>query len=176
LVVYPADFAARPSGEAGYLLDLNTGPSLPERVSDDPADASDFWYVIDRSVAHQAGLPLYGAPAREVIAAPDRTTVLAALRASVREHADGDGHLADNRVLNGCRATVHCRTGHWFAKRRAGEIVAASEPAFEPLVAEALRSFERPRPEAAVLHAGDVREFLAWVASRVEEAAEGAGV
>ncbi|MEZ0162399.1 aminoglycoside adenylyltransferase domain-containing protein [Streptomyces althioticus] len=175
LVVYGAGFAARPSGEAGYLLDLNTGPSLPERASDDPADASAFWYVIDRSVAHQAGLPLYGAPAREVIAAPDRPTVLAALRASVREHADGDGHLADNRVLNGCRATVHCRTGHWFAKRRAGEIVAASEPAFGPLIAEALRSFGRPRAEAAELPADDVREFLAWVAARVKEAAEAAG-
>lgn len=175
LVVYGAGFAARPSGEAGYLLDLNTGPSLPERAGYDPADGSAFWYVIDRSVAHQAGLPLYGAPAREVIAAPDRPTVLAALRASVREHADGDGHLADNRVLNGCRATVHCRTGHWFAKRRAGEIVAASEPAFEPLIAEALRSFGRPRAEAAELPADDVREFLAWVAARVEEAAEAAG-
>ncbi|MFF8979999.1 aminoglycoside adenylyltransferase domain-containing protein [Streptomyces cellulosae] len=176
LVVYTADFAARPSGEAGYLLDLNTGPALPERAGYDPADASDFWYVIDRSIAHQAGLPLYGAPARDVIAAPDRPTVLAALSASVREHADGDGHLADNRVLNGCRATVHCRTGHWFPKRRAGEIVAASEPAFGPLIAEALRSFERPRAKAAVLPADDVREFLAWVAARVEEAAEAAGV
>ncbi|MEU3758966.1 aminoglycoside adenylyltransferase domain-containing protein [Streptomyces albogriseolus] len=176
LVAYAADFAARPSGEAGYLLDLNTGPSLPERASQDPADAPAFWYVIDRSVAHQAGLPLYGAPAREVIAAPDRPAVLAALRASVREHAGGEGHLADNRVLNGCRAAVHCRTGHWFAKRRAGEIVAASEPAFEPLITEALRSFGRPRAEAAVLPAEDVRAFLAWVAARVEEAAAAAGV
>ncbi|MEU0683618.1 nucleotidyltransferase domain-containing protein, partial [Streptomyces albogriseolus] len=150
LVAYASDFAARPSGEAGYLLDLNTGPSLPERASQDPADAPPFWYVIDRSVAHQAGLPLYGAPARDVIAAPDRPAVLAALRASVREHAGGEGHLDDNRVLNGCRAAVHCRTGHWFAKCRAGEIVVASEPAFEPLITEALRSFGRPRAEAAV--------------------------
>ncbi len=111
-----------------------------------------------------------------MIAAPDRPTVLAALRASVREHADGEGHLADNRVLNGCRATVHCRTGHWFAKRRAGEIVAASEPAFAPLITQALHSFERPRAEAAVLPADEVRAFLAWVAARVAEAAAAAGV
>ena len=175
LVVYAADFTACPSGRAGYLLDLDTGPSLPARASHDPADASAFWYVIDRSVAHQAGLPLHGAPAREVIAAPDRPTVLAALRASVREHADGGGHLADNRVLNGCRATVHCRTGHWFARHRVGEIVAASEPAFRPLITDALRSFERPREEAAALPADDIRAFLAWAAARVEEAATAAG-
>ncbi|MDN3266825.1 aminoglycoside adenylyltransferase domain-containing protein [Streptomyces sp. MA15] len=174
LVVYPADFAARPSGEAGYLLDLNTGPFLPERADDDSAGAAAFWYVIDRSVAHQAGLPLYGASARDVIAAPERPTVLAALRASVREHAGGEGHLSDNRVLNGCRATVHCRTGRWFAKRRAGEIVAAAEPAFRPLITEALTSFERPRAEAATLPAADVRAFLAWVTARVEEAAANA--
>ncbi|MEW1682190.1 aminoglycoside adenylyltransferase domain-containing protein [Streptomyces sp. T12] len=175
LVVYGSGFTARPSSAAGYLLDLNTGPLLPGRASQDPEDGPAFWYVIDRSVAHQAGLPLYGAPARDVIAAPDRTGVLAALRDSVREHADGEGHLADNRVLNGCRAAVYCRTGHWFAKRRAGEVVAASEPVFRPLVTEALSSFERPRAEALTLPPADVRAFLAWVAGRVDEAAVATG-
>src|SRR5690606_39804340 len=88
LVVYPAGFTARPSGGAGYLMDLNTGPSLPERVSYDPRKASAFWYVLDRSIAHQSGLRLTGRPVRDVIAAPDRAGVLDALRASVREHAE----------------------------------------------------------------------------------------
>ncbi|GGQ17649.1 hypothetical protein GCM10010266_46020 [Streptomyces griseomycini] len=175
LVVYPADFTARPSGEAGYLMDLNTGPSLPERVSYDPGESPAFWYVLDRSIAHQSGLPLFGRPVREVIAAPERPAVLAALRASVREHAAGEGHVADNRVLNGCRSVVYCRTGHWFAKRRAAEAVAASEEAFRPLVEAALRSFERPRESALPLPAARVREFLAWAAERVDEAAGAVG-
>ncbi|MFF9201902.1 aminoglycoside adenylyltransferase domain-containing protein [Streptomyces sp. NPDC014986] len=172
LVVYPADFTARPSGEAGYLMDLNTGRSLPERVSFDPGAGPSFWYALDRSLAHQGGLPLFGRPVREVIAAPERGTVLAALRASVREHAEGEGHVADNRVLNGCRSVVYCRTGRWLAKRGAGEAVAASEEDFRPLITDALRSFERPRESALVLPRAAVRDFLAWVAGRVDEAVE----
>ncbi|CAL9356634.1 aminoglycoside adenylyltransferase domain-containing protein [Streptomyces sp. Tu 3180] len=175
LVVYPAGFAARPSGEAGYLMDLNTGPSLPGRVSYDPQESPEFWYVLDRSIAHQSGLPLFGRPVREVIAAPGRPAVLAALRASVREHAAGEGHVADNRVLNGCRSVVYCRTGRWFAKRRAAETIAAGEEAFRPLVEDALRSFERPREAALPLPPARVRDFLGWVAERVEEAAGTAG-
>ncbi len=175
LVVYPAGFAARPSGGAGYLMDLNTGPFLPERVSHDAGETPAFWYVLDRSVAHQAGLALFGRPVRDVIAAPPRADVLTALRASVREHTEGEGHVADNRVLNGCRSVVYCRTGHWFAKRRAAEIVAASEAGFRPLLTDALRSFERPRQHALPLPAGAVGEFLAWVAGRVDEAVEAEG-
>src|SRR5690606_2186643 len=40
LVLYGAGFAARPSARAGYLLDLNTGPDLPEKVSFDPDGAA----------------------------------------------------------------------------------------------------------------------------------------
>ncbi|MFJ7022263.1 aminoglycoside adenylyltransferase domain-containing protein, partial [Streptomyces sp. NPDC101117] len=174
LVVYDAGFAARPSGGAGYLLDLNTGPLLPARLSLDPAGSPGFWYVIDRSVAHQAGRTLYGAPAREAIAEPARADLLAAIRASVREHSAGDGHLADNRVLNGCRSVRHCRTGHWQPKRRAAREVAAAEERFRPLVEAALCSYERPsRTDAAALPAEEVRDFLAWVAGQVDAAAGG---
>ncbi|MER7449498.1 hypothetical protein ABTW96_04345 [Nocardia beijingensis] len=118
LVVYGADFVAAPSDAAGYLMDLNTGPMLPNRVSFDPAESSAFWYVIDRSIAHQTGRLLYGTPVRQIMAAPSRRDVHAALLASVREHAGGAGHLGDNRVLNGCRAVAFCRTGRWSANAK----------------------------------------------------------
>ncbi|MFI6009941.1 aminoglycoside adenylyltransferase domain-containing protein [Streptomyces sp. NPDC051243] len=169
LVVYDADFTARPSGAAGYLLDLNTGPALPDRVSFDPTRSPAFWYVIDRSVAHQAGRVLYGRPARAVIAEPARPDLLTAIRASISEHSEGEGHLADNRVLNGCRSVHFCRTGRWPAKRRAAEAVAASEERFRPLVRAALRSYERPRAAATALPTTDVQAFLAWVAACVDE-------
>ncbi len=175
LVVYGEEFAARPSGEGGYLMDLNTGPLLPGRVSFDPAESPAFWYVIDRSVAHRSGLSLYGRPPREVIAEPGRADLLTALRASVREHSAAEGHLADNRVLNGCRSVNFCRTGRWQAKRRAARAVAASEERFRPLIAAALRSYERPRTAATALPVTDVQTFLAWVAERVDAAASAAG-
>lgn len=163
LVVYAADFARVPSGEAGYLLNLNTGAQLPGKAAFDTAGGPSFWYVIDRSVAHQAGIALYGPPASEVIAAPRPTQLYEAIRASVREHGDGEGHLADNRVLNGCRSVVYCRTGRWFAKRVAAEQIAASEEEFRPLIEAAVRSFERPRADALPLPGSQVRAFLDWV-------------
>ncbi|WP_317985693.1 aminoglycoside adenylyltransferase domain-containing protein [Streptomyces sp. 5-10] len=175
LVVYGTDFVRHPSGAAGYLLDLNTGPLLPDRADVDAARSPAFWYVIDRSVAHQTGLTLFGRPAREVIAAPDRPDLLAAVRASVREHSDGEGHLADNRVLNGCRSVVFCRTGHWMAKRTAAREVALAEEEFRPLIEAAVRSFERPRSSAIPLPTAEVRAFLAWVRARVEQTARAAG-
>lgn len=172
LVVYDADFAARPCGTAGYLLDLNTGPLLPNRASFDPDPAQSFWYVIDRAVAHQSGRLLYGSPVRQVLAAPERRDLFAALRASVREHLDGAGHLADNQVLNGCRSVAFCRTGRWLAKRQAARLVAENEERFRPLVDTALRSFERPRSEALSLPGEEVRSFLTWVTEQVDAAAE----
>ncbi|GJF33578.1 hypothetical protein KNE206_62780 [Kitasatospora sp. NE20-6] len=168
LVVHDRDAVGRPSGGAGYLLDLNTGPLLPNRASFDPARSPAFWYVLDRSIARQAGRPLFGAPAEQVIAAPADADVLAALRASVREHTDGEGHLADNRVLNGCRSAVFCRTGRWTAKRAAAREIAASEAGFRPVVEAALASFERPRGTAVPLPPADVRAFLDWVRERVD--------
>ncbi|MET8558775.1 aminoglycoside adenylyltransferase domain-containing protein [Streptomyces sp. NPDC004959] len=175
LVVYPADFACTPSGEAGFLLDLNTGSQLPGRAAFDTAGTPSFWYVIDRSVAHQDGIALYGPPASEVIAAPPASDLYAAIRASVREHGDGEGHLADNRVLNGCRSVVYCRTGRWLAKRDAAGQVAAAEEDFRPLIEAAVRSFGRPRSAALSLPGPQVRAFLTWVRARVEEYAAAAG-
>lgn len=169
LVVYAADFARAPSGKAGYLLDLSIGAQLPDRVAFDPVGALSFWYVIDRSVAYQDGIALYGPPVSEVIAAPRPTDLYTAIQASVREHGDGEGHLADNRVLNGCRSVVYCRTGSWLAKRDAAGQIAAEEEGFRPLIEAAVRSFERPRTAALSLPGPQVREFLAWARARVDE-------
>ncbi|MGV9574990.1 aminoglycoside adenylyltransferase domain-containing protein, partial [Streptomyces nigra] len=75
---------------------------------------------------------------------------------------------ADNRVLNGCRAVRHRRTGRWEPKRAAARAVAVAEERFRPLVEAAMRSYEQPSRTAAVpLPAERVREFLAWVAGQV---------
>ncbi|MFI1519965.1 aminoglycoside adenylyltransferase domain-containing protein [Kitasatospora cineracea] len=175
LVVYAADFARLPSGEAGYLLDLNTGAHLPGRAAFGPDGGPSFWYAIDRSVAHQAGIALYGPPAAELIATPGPADLHAAIRASVREHGDGEGHLADNRVLNGCRSVTYCRTGRWLAKRDAARQLAATEEHFRPLLEAAVHSFERPRTAALPLPAPQVREFLTWARARVDEHAPAPG-
>lgn len=170
LVVYESSFADRASDQAGYLLDLNTGPLLPHRASFDPAASPAFWYVIDRSIAYQTGCVLYGRPVRQVLAAPSQGHLYAAILASVREHTTGVGHLTDNQVLNGCRSVAFCRTGRWAAKRDAAQLISKSEPNFRPLLETAVRSFQRPRTAALELPTADVQTFLAWVRDRVEEA------
>ncbi|MEV4331839.1 aminoglycoside adenylyltransferase domain-containing protein [Streptomyces sp. NPDC049597] len=168
LVVYPAEFVAIPSQDAGYLLDLNTGPLLPEKTSFDAADSPAFWYVIDRSIAHQSGRPLFGRHPRDVIAPGSRQDLLAAVRSSVRDHAAGIGHLPDNRVLNGCRSLVYARTGRWTSKRAAAEQVLSSADAFAGLLTAALHSFSLPRQSAVDLPAADVTAFMGWVLREVE--------
>jgi hypothetical protein len=118
---------------------------------------------------------LYGPPVRQVIAAPSRRDLLAAILASVREHAGGQGHLADNQVLNGCRSVAFCRTGRWMPKRRAARMISISEPEFRSLIESALLSFRRPRSEAFPLPGNDVRDFLAWVGECVGEARDTGG-
>nr|WP_276514826.1 nucleotidyltransferase domain-containing protein [Nocardia transvalensis] len=169
LVVYDSGFAARASDQAGYRLNLNTGPLLPARADLDPSRSPSFWFVIDRAIAYQSGHLLYGTPVRQVLAPPTRQDVVAAIHASVLEHAYGAGHLADNQVLNGCRSVMFCRTGNWLAKRNAAHVLATSEKRFKPLIEHALQSFERPRGAALTLPAEDIRTFLTWVRERVEE-------
>ncbi|WP_280377454.1 aminoglycoside adenylyltransferase domain-containing protein [Nocardia wallacei] len=169
LVLYDSDFASRPSGAAGFRLNLNCGPLLPYRADFDSSGAPAFWFVIDRAIACQSGRLLYGRPVPEVLAAPTRSTQLAAVRDSVRAHAQDEGHLADNQVLNGCRAVVFCRTGRWVAKSTAAQQIAESDAAVRPLVEEALRSFGRPRTAALSLPHAEVRQFLSWVREHVED-------
>ncbi|MQY22709.1 aminoglycoside adenylyltransferase domain-containing protein [Nocardia macrotermitis] len=169
LVLYDADFAARPAGVAGFRLNLNTGPLLRYQVSFDSSESPAFWFVIDRAIGFQSGRLLFGRPVREVLAAPARADQLAAVLDSVRDQARDAGHMSDNRVLNGCRAVVFCRTGRWVAKYRAGQVISESEPDFGLIVGSALRSFERPRAEASDLPPDQVREFLNWVREVVEE-------
>ncbi|WP_218024257.1 nucleotidyltransferase domain-containing protein [Nocardia speluncae] len=168
LVVYDAGFAASGAPGAGYLLNMNTGPVLPAVVDFESVGAPGFWYVIDRAIGHQSGWTLSGHPIREALGPPARKDLLAAVSASVREHASGAGHLADNRILNGCRSVYYCRTGAWVSKRAAGRSVAAAEKRFRPLIGAAIRSFERPRESARELSAGEVDEFMAWARRTVD--------
>ncbi|WP_069160462.1 aminoglycoside adenylyltransferase domain-containing protein [Nocardia altamirensis] len=174
LVVYGSDFTASPSGNAGYLLNLNTGPMLPPCADFDSSGAQSFWYVIDRSIAYQSGRLLAGEPVRQVLTAPTQHDLFTALAASVREHSTAEGHLNDNRVLNGCRSAVFCRTGRWLPKRKAAQSIATSEAGFRSLVEAAVQSFERPRSAALPLPTAEVRTFLNWVAERVADAAKAA--
>lgn len=167
-VLYPVITVSRPTLEAGYLLNFNTGRALPPVTSFDPGDGPAFWYPIDRAITRQSGASLYGAPARQLFAALPFDDLLRVVIASAEAHSDPqEGHLLDNAVLNGCRALTFAHERRWYAKVDAAERVLPIVDEFQPLVSAAIVSFEAGRQHAVMLDPDAVRAFLFEVLRRL---------
>ena len=167
-VLYPLATVARPTVDAGYLLNFNTGPLLPPVTSFDPGDGPAFWYAIDRAITCQSGAALYGTPAPQLFAALPFDDLLQVVIASVEAHIDPqEGHLLDNAVLNGCRALSFARDRRWYAKVDAAERILPLADEFAPLVSAAIASFDSGRLEAVTLDPDAVRAFLFEVLRRL---------
>jgi hypothetical protein len=167
-VLYPLTTVSRPTLDAGYLLNFNTGSALPPVTSFDPGDGPAFWYAIDRAITRQSGASLYGPSARQVFAELPFDDLLRVVIASAEAHNDPqEGHLLDNAVLNGCRALSFARDRHWYAKVDAAERTLPIVGEFAPLVSAAIVSFGTGRQEAATLDPGTVRAFLSEVLRRL---------
>jgi hypothetical protein len=110
--------AARGDARA-FTLMVETGEGH-ERVALDPAGEPAFWFLIDRAIAHDRGRALYGPPPAQVLAAPPRADVVAALHDSLDWHRAHEP-ASENAVLNACRGWRWARTGRWTSKRKAGE-------------------------------------------------------
>ena len=167
-VLYPLTTVGRPTLDAGYLLNFNTGPALPPVTSFEPGDGPAFWYAIDRAITRQSGASLYGPPAPQLFAALPFDDLLRVVIASVAAHSDPqEGHLLDNAVLNGCRALSFARDRRWYAKVDAAERTVLIAGEFAPLVSAAILSFESGRREATTLDPDAVRAFLFEVLRRL---------
>jgi Domain of unknown function (DUF4111)/Nucleotidyltransferase domain len=163
-VLYPRSTVTRPTLDAGYLLNLNTGAALPPVKSFDPGDGPAFWYPIDRAIARQSGTALYGPPAQELFTAVSFDDLLRVVIASVEAHSNPqEGHLLDNAVLNGCRALSFARDHRWYAKIDAAERSMPIVGEFTPLVSAAITSFASGRREAKALDSDSVQAFLTEV-------------
>jgi hypothetical protein len=153
-VLYPLTTISRPTSDAGYLLNFNTG--------------SAFWYAIDRAIARQSGASLYGPPAPQIFAALPFDDLLRVVVASVGAHSDPqEGHLLDNAVLNGCRALSFAHDRRWYAKVDAAERTVPLVGEFAPLISAAIVSFGSGRQETGRLDPDTVRAFLFEVLRRL---------
>jgi hypothetical protein len=167
-VLYPLTTVTRPTLDAGYLLNFNTGRALPPVTSFDPGNGPGFWYAIDRAITRQSGAALDGPPAQRLFAALPFQDLLRVVIASVEGHSNPhEGHLLDNAVLNGCRALSFARDRRWYAKVDAAERTLPTAGAFAPLVSAAIVSFEAGRREATTLHSEAVVAFLSEVLRRL---------
>jgi Domain of unknown function (DUF4111)/Nucleotidyltransferase domain len=163
-VLYPEATVRRPTVEAGYLLNFNTGPALPPVISFDPGDGPAFWYPIDRAITYQSGRSLYGPAAAQLFAELPFDDLLPAVIASVEAHSNPEqGHLLDNAVLNGCRALSFAHEHRWYTKVDAAERNLPIVGEFAPLVSAAITSFGSDRQDAVALDQETVRAFLSYV-------------
>jgi Domain of unknown function (DUF4111) len=93
---------AQPTG-ADFELNANGGRRMPRSVHVQPDAEPGFWYVLDRAIAHRAGIAIVGPPARQVFADVPRGALLAAMKDSMRWHRDHEGATLYS-VLNASRA------------------------------------------------------------------------
>jgi hypothetical protein len=167
LVLYSSGALRAGRGEAGYLLDLNTGRELPPKVSLDPGDGPRFWYAIDRSVTCQSGIALTGPPPRDVLRPASFQALLPVVVESVRAHLGAAVEHGDNAVLNGCRALRFAAQRRWYAKPVAARWARRVVPAFDDLIAAAIASHAAGRAAGRALPLDRVGDFLRHVLRRL---------
>jgi predicted nucleotidyltransferase len=112
LVVYSREGAAAP--EPSWQINLNTG----EHFTFDPHDESPHWFVIDRAIAEQHAVPLYGPRWHELFAPVERERVLEAIEQSLAWQ-EAEDPVGRSSVLNNVRAWHWLETGEWVSKPEA---------------------------------------------------------
>lgn len=110
LVLYTAAAVCRPSTEAAFELNLNTGREMPFRVDFEADPREAHWFPIDRSILAQRGIALFGPPAADVFAPIPRRLLVPLLAESLRRQAASDGR-PDDVVLNACRTWMYIEEG-----------------------------------------------------------------
>jgi Domain of unknown function (DUF4111) len=88
---------------ADFEVNANGGPRMPRAIHLDPAAEPGFWYVLDRAIAHRAGVVISGPPPSELFADVPRRTLLEALSQSMAWHRIHEKATLYS-VLNACRA------------------------------------------------------------------------
>lgn len=101
--LYRQEVAGAPPRGADFEVNANWGPRMARSVHLDPGAEPGFWYIIDRAVAHRAGIAIVGLPGRQVFADVPRDALLTAMKDSMRWHREHEGATLYS-VLNASRA------------------------------------------------------------------------
>ena len=169
-VLYPRAIVTTPSTEAGYLLNLNTGPELPPVTDLNSSSAPAFWFVLDRAVTAQSGEAVIGPPTQTLFRVPPAQQLLPVVLAAVEAQKQGSSDLLDNVVLNACRALRFAEDRRWYSKVAAGLRTAATPGPFTGLIHTALATHAQGRHAGPAIATPAVDAFLAHVRARLEEA------
>lgn len=101
--LYRRDVAGSLPAGADFEVNVNGGPRMPTAIHLDPAAESGFWYVLDRTIAHRAGVVISGSAPSEVFADVPRRILLDAVHESMAWHRVHEKATL-YAVLNACRA------------------------------------------------------------------------
>jgi Domain of unknown function (DUF4111) len=118
LVVYTVVVAGSGSSDAGFELNLNSGPAMETRIDRHGQAADGHWFAIDRAILAQRGQALLGPAAAELFAPPPREQLLELLADSIDWYERESDEPAD-AVLNACRGLRYARTESWTSKEEA---------------------------------------------------------
>jgi Domain of unknown function (DUF4111) len=162
-VLYPEETARVPSGEAGFLLNLNTGPHIAFRVDEEPGAVERHWFPIDRAIVRIAGVALAGPPPEEVFAPIPRATLLPVVREALEWHRVPGSSGDDDTVLNACRSLRWLREDVWSSKAEAGAW--ALDNTEDP---ELVRAALASRDRNAMLGRERVERFVDYVLAEAE--------
>ncbi|GCE24470.1 aminoglycoside adenylyltransferase domain-containing protein [Dictyobacter kobayashii] len=101
-VLYCQEKVAHPAPDAGFELNLNSGPHMPFHVTYGPQAEPAHWFIFDRLIAREHGISIFGPAAHTVFGVIPRTWALNALLTSLRWHIEHD-ESGYSSVLNACR-------------------------------------------------------------------------
>ena len=150
---------------ADFEVNANDGPRMPRVIHLDPAAEPGFWYVLDRAIAHRAGVVISGPPPSEVFEDAPRPILLDALSQSMAWHRIHEKATLYS-VLNACRAWMFGDEGALGSKLEGAAWARKRWPDTDVIdAAVALR-----RGEDAALADSSVDDLLSAVLVRLGEA------
>lgn len=115
-VLYPETTACVATDEAGFLLNLNTGPKIAFQVDEEPGTVARHWFPIDRAIVRANGVPLFGPPPDDVFAYIPRSLLAPVVAESLEWHLAPGNSGDDDTVLNACRSLRWVREDAWSSK------------------------------------------------------------
>jgi len=101
--LYRLGVVSSPPNKADFEVNVNGGPGMPQSVRLLPDEQQRFWFVLDRAIAHRAGIVISGPPPEEVFAKVPRSLLLDVMGESMRWHRQNE-KASLYSVLNASRA------------------------------------------------------------------------
>ncbi|EFH89901.1 aminoglycoside adenylyltransferase domain-containing protein [Ktedonobacter racemifer] len=164
-VLYSREKVTIPSPTAGFEVNLNSGPQMCFHVTYDSKDESFHWFLLDRSIAREHGISIFGPDAHELFGVIPRTWLLNALLTSLRWHTDHD-EAGYSSILNACRGWRFAEENQWSSKVDAIEW-AKTRVADGELLTQALAL--RAGTCDKTLDQKKVKQFLNSIRERIEQ-------